>query len=130
MPYKDKYLEYLRGVRRRQEHREELKEYNDKWRKDNKEQFKKTQAKTQSKWQHDNREYYNMRSRAQQYCLRHPEECPLGKECELCPKEDKIINDLERHHPDYNFPTIFVTVCAKCHKEAHLYEKTHAYENK
>lgn len=36
---------------------------------------------------------------------------PLGSCCELC---DSILN-LARHHPDYDFPEIFVTVCRSCH---------------
>lgn len=41
---------------------------------------------------------------------------PLGKECELCPEDDKRTENLERHHPDYNYPEIIVTVCKECHE--------------
>jgi hypothetical protein len=40
---------------------------------------------------------------------------PLGLKCELCPEGEERTNDLEKHHPDYNYPEIFVTVCSICH---------------
>jgi hypothetical protein len=41
---------------------------------------------------------------------------PLGKECELCPEDDKRTENLERHHPDYDYPLIIVTTCQECHE--------------
>lgn len=41
--------------------------------------------------------------------------CPLASCCELC---DSIEN-LMRHHPDYEFPDIIVTCCASCHSFIH-----------
>ena len=130
MPYKDKYMEYLRGVRRNQEKREERRIYNENYRKLNSDKIRKQQHITQQKWHEDNREYYNMRSRAQQYCLRHKDECPLEKECELCPEDNKRTDKLQRHHPDYNYPTIFVTVCPQCQKSIHIQLKTFEFKNK
>lgn len=46
-----------------------------------------------------------------------PDKYPLASECELCPDNDKLTEDLERHHPDYNYPEIYVTVCRFCHRE-------------
>ena len=34
--------------------------------------------------------------------------------CELCPEED-VSPATQRHHPDYDYPFIFVYVCAQCH---------------
>jgi hypothetical protein len=43
----------------------------------------------------------------------------LGLYCELCPDDDKRFAE-ERHHPDYNYPLVFVSVCRSCHKYAHF----------
>jgi len=43
--------------------------------------------------------------------LRHVE---LAKFCELCP-EDDMREATIRHHPDYDYPEIIVSVCGKCH---------------
>ena len=40
---------------------------------------------------------------------------PLGDSCELCGSD----TDLHRHHPDYSYPGIFVTVCCACHHTIH-----------
>ena len=40
---------------------------------------------------------------------------PLGSECEFCGSK----RNLERHHPDYDFPHIFVSCCDSCHKWVH-----------
>jgi len=39
----------------------------------------------------------------------------LGLECELCPEDEKETMHLQRHHPDYDYPTICVTTCVRCH---------------
>jgi len=44
---------------------------------------------------------------------------PLASECELCPDNDAETTDLLRHHPDYEFPEIYVTVCRSCHWYVH-----------
>jgi hypothetical protein len=41
----------------------------------------------------------------------------LGLLCELCP-EDNVLLAEERHHPDYDYPLFFVSVCRGCHKYA------------
>jgi hypothetical protein len=127
MPYKDKYMEYLRGVKRRQEKAEQLKAYNEKYYELNKVEIKKQQHDTQQKWHEEHREYYNTRSRAEQHCSRH--KLPMAEACELCPEDDKRTTKLQRHHVDYDYPEIYVTVCTKCHKETHLWQRAHAYEN-
>ena len=35
----------------------------------------------------------------------------LNSQCEFCGST----NDLEGHHPDYQYPEIFVTCCKSCH---------------
>lgn len=39
---------------------------------------------------------------------------PINRLCELCPDNDKQFAT-DRHHPDYNYPEIFVSVCSECH---------------
>jgi hypothetical protein len=43
---------------------------------------------------------------------------PMTKYCELCPPEDLHLSQM-RHHPDYNYPTIFVSTCRACHTAVH-----------
>jgi hypothetical protein len=50
-------------------------------------------------------------SRAQQQAKK----IPLGTFCEVCP-EDDVRKATQRHHPDYNYPEIFVSCCPSCHK--------------
>jgi hypothetical protein len=40
---------------------------------------------------------------------------PIGDECELCGDTDRLV----RHHPDYDYPTVFVTCCQSCHRNIH-----------
>jgi len=42
------------------------------------------------------------------------EQYPLAEYCELCPEEDRK-KPRDRHHPDYNYLEIYVSVCSKCH---------------
>lgn len=39
---------------------------------------------------------------------------PLTEFCELCP-EDELNKATQHHHPDYDYPTIYVSVCSQCH---------------
>jgi hypothetical protein len=43
---------------------------------------------------------------------------PLKEFCELCPEDDKR-KAVMRHHPDYNYPEIFVSTCGACHRCIH-----------
>jgi hypothetical protein len=38
----------------------------------------------------------------------------LAKFCELCPNDDVRFAEL-RHHPDYDYPLVVVSVCSLCH---------------
>lgn len=40
---------------------------------------------------------------------------PMQANCEKC----GVTQNLERHHPDYNFPKAIVTLCRNCHAEEH-----------
>jgi hypothetical protein len=42
---------------------------------------------------------------------------PLLKKCELCPDPKEI--PTHRHHPDYCYPHIFVSLCYECHLWVH-----------
>jgi hypothetical protein len=43
---------------------------------------------------------------------------PLAKFCELCPTDD-VHEAVNRHHPDYNYPSIFLSLCKSCHVYVH-----------
>lgn len=80
---------------------------------------KKSVAKNPEKQRQKLREYY-----AKNPLIIHAEniakQLPMGKECMICPPNDIRTDRLHRHHPDYNYPTIFVTVCPSCHKYIHM----------
>jgi hypothetical protein len=42
----------------------------------------------------------------------------LKSYCELCPEDDITSINLQRHHPDYDYPLIFMTACKVCHAYA------------
>lgn len=47
--------------------------------------------------------------------MRHsPHLYPLTEFCELCP-EDDLNKATQHHHPDYDYPTIYVSTCSQCH---------------
>lgn len=43
----------------------------------------------------------------------------LGRKdcCEFCKNKNCR---LEKHHPNYKFPEVFMTLCSKCHRKIHL----------
>jgi hypothetical protein len=43
---------------------------------------------------------------------------PMSKFCELCPEDDQRLAEM-RHHMDYDYPLIFVSVCRACHTAVH-----------
>lgn len=49
---------------------------------------------------------------------------PLAKYCELCPPED-VREAQERHHPDYDYPDMFLSLCKSCHTYLHHWLKKH-----
>ena len=40
---------------------------------------------------------------------------PMKDYCELCPEDDNKGRELSRHHFDYDYPEIFLTICYECH---------------
>lgn len=88
--YRERSIQFSR--KRRENNKPLFREYSSKWRKDHKiiEKAHKIASKI-----------------------------PLGECCELCPDDDKHITKLERHHPDYNYPSIFITCCGECHEAIH-----------
>lgn len=40
---------------------------------------------------------------------------PLSSKCELCSSTEHLL----RHHVDYDYPEIIVTVCSECHSYIH-----------
>jgi len=61
------------------------------------------------KWREDNPEKlkaYNF--------LKHCD-CSMASACEFCGATENLV----RHHPDYDYPEIFVTVCKSCHNWIH-----------
>lgn len=45
-----------------------------------------------------------------------------GPKCESC---GSTIN-LQKHHPDYSKPTLFITLCSSCHVRLHAQQKEEA----
>lgn len=105
------------SVAYRENHREDCR----KWRLEH----PKEQKEASRKYNLEHPEKQRMRSKL--YKVKHPKEnkarnqaefhIPLSLECELCPEDDKRTENLERHHPDYNYPLIIVTVCKERHEE-------------
>lgn len=54
-------------------------------------------------YKEEKRRIIRAREQAKDVCLK--------EKCEFCGS----IEDLERHHPNYNFPSKFITLCKKCH---------------
>jgi hypothetical protein len=49
-----------------------------------------------------------------QYLANYSLKLPLAEFCEVCP-EDDIQKATSKHHPDYDYPQIIVSCCARCH---------------
>lgn len=104
-----------------------------KWRENNKERRKEQRKRQLQRHREEMNEYYRLHK------IKHPEilyaqhiaeSYPLAHACELCPEEDVRTEGLQRHHPDYTYPEIFITVCPSCHKfaEQRLEERIVYYE--
>lgn len=108
----------------KRKNKERVNRYNRSWYSKNKEKSReirrryrqrhpeKARESTQ-KWRERNRE----KARRHYWIQDHKEECPLAKWCELCPSNDRR-KATERHHPDYSFPHIYISVCKQCHASA------------
>ena len=112
---------------------EEYKAYKRQLYKENPEYYKALDRK----WKDKNPDYHKLHQR--EYRKKHPHatngnasrtkkmwtaqnkailETVIAPFCELCPEND-IKPAKMRHHPDYNYPTIFVSVCQACHSNIH-----------
>lgn len=97
----------------------EYKDYMKKYRKKNRKHINELDIK----WRHNNPDKvndwcrrYRIRNRKKKSAQAKAEYyIPLGLECELCPEDDKHRTNLQRHHPDYDYPLIVVTACMECH---------------
>jgi len=98
--------------RYRDNHREQIREKS--------RRQKATYRKRHLKRIQEYREKNKKKTSAQNLLNHHPEKYPLASECELCP-EDKRVENLQHHHPDYDYPEIYVTVCPFCHYYADKY---------
>lgn len=119
--YGHKYLNELSAKWRNSE---EGQEYHKKYR----EEHKDYHSEKYREWRESNRAYHS--KRVNDWMDKHPEVAyaqyaanhglgeyhpvPLAKWCEVCP-EDDLREATQRHHPDYNYPTIIVSCCQDCH---------------
>lgn len=67
---------------------------------------------------------YPKRIKAQQLVKK----LPLAKLCETCPEDDKRKATIH-HHPDYDEPIVFVSVCRLCHTWIHRWEVDNTSDN-
>lgn len=86
------------------EYRDKVLEYNDKWRKNNRE---KTNAKDRER-----RKKCPEKIKAREAVRK----LPIGKECGIC----KSTENLQKHHWRYDKPELFSTMCSYCHSVQHL----------
>jgi len=99
--------------------REYQKQYHRQYRAEKIEKIQKIERKYRDshKKEHSNRQnqYRKMNQKkikVHQMMNNNPDKYPLLNQCEFCPNTE----NLQRHHPDYDFPEIYVTVCAFCHR--------------
>lgn len=57
----------------------------------------------------------NNRSQKQWSAHNKTERIPLANTCEICNSNEHLV----RHHPDYKYPKIFVTLYQSCHMSVH-----------
>ena len=92
------------------------------WKEYGRERRKKPEFREQHKkaclnWNrnHKERDNGNSNRRPEQWRAQlQAERIIITKFCELCPEDDQQ-EATQRHHPNYNYPTIFVSCCASCH---------------
>jgi len=111
LEYQKKHPEVRRKAWRRfyQKHKEKVKEYHRQHQR--KPEIREKRRKRLVEWRKR-----NPKANAAHHMVdRH---CELTPECELCPDDDKRTEGLLAHHPDYDYPYIFVTCCHSCHSYA------------
>jgi|WetSurMetagenome_2_1015567.scaffolds.fasta_scaffold154209_1 hypothetical protein len=112
MPYKDPYREYLRQYEKRMNQGEHLKELHIIWRNQNRQKVIAQGKEAKRKFKEKHPELVKKQAHARHASAK----IPMKDYCELCPEEDNKEKKLTRHHPDYDYPTIFVTTCPICHR--------------
>jgi hypothetical protein len=132
---------------RREPNKERLAEYRKKWKQEHPEKVKQYRQKSavydaqfRKKWRETHPDYLKnwkgvnaekfkeygakwrkahplppKRVRMYTFIHDHPELFPLALTCELCEETQ----DLMHHHPDYDYPEIYVTCCKVCHVWIH-----------
>lgn len=88
------------------------KEHNRKWRLNHPEQARLNSQRYNSK--HPERDNGHKQTPKEKLFYYYAWKVPLAKLCELCPDDDKK-KAVERHHPDHDYPEIFVSCCRSCH---------------
>jgi hypothetical protein len=118
MPYKDPYMEYLRQMKKRIEQGEHINNLHQIWRDQNRDKVRQqnNESKQRFKERHPELEAKQIVAR------RIAGKIPLKDYCELCPEDGNKRKKLNRHHFDYDYPTIFLTICTVCHRWATLEE--------
>lgn len=124
---KKRYAEHKEEEKQyREEHKEEHVIYCRKWN----ETHRENRQQSGKKYYLENKEKLSLYQ--QNYKIKHPEVrkahqianqyCKIGDCCELCPEDDVRTENLVKHHPDYDFPEMFITCCQSCHLWIHKHE--------
>lgn len=118
-----KKMHYEAHKRYKQRHPQKVKDAQRRWRQNNPEKTRKNSR--DSYWRNRDRRLLQQKN----YAKSNPKvvRCHwkaarttvlMTSSCELCPDEDRRIENLEKHHPDHDYPDVFVTVCPSCHRFA------------
>lgn len=115
----DKVAEYKR--RYRFNHPEKVKKMNSIYKFRNRQKIREQTKRYRERHQEEKAQYnklWNLLNITKRNAEALVKGIPMGSICELCPEDDVTTEGLQRHHPDYAYPEIFVTVCPSCHKYA------------
>ena len=102
--------------------RQKIRDYETKWRNENPDLVKKHKQKFNEKNPHKQKEYslkFRQNNPEKDKAWHKTRKHKIGSECSKCGSKET----LQKHHPDYNKPLVFVTVCLKCHWLIHRKEK-------
>ena len=76
------------------------------------EQAKRRHRERQSKWRSRNLNRIKIYNRTNNSKAKYP----LATTCEFCGETDRLLH----HHPDYEYPELYVTCCSVCHRWIHM----------
>ena len=79
------------------------------WKKNNPEKVKEEKKRYAQRWRANNKDKIKTMNYANRKNL------PMLDSCEFCGSS----GTLHKHHPDYDYPEIYVTGCPKCHHWIH-----------